>query len=177
MKFGPLAAALAFPLVFAATGCDSRNSHISSNDSPRSASTNETTRISSALPGEGFKASIVVADAPAKLRAGQVAIISARVKNISTTVWPALGEDDARYAITLRDRWLKGTAEEVVNDLDGGVSLPHDIRPGEEVTLTITVTAPRDPGEYVLELDMVQEQVNFFRERGSQPAKVNVLVV
>lgn len=172
MKLGPLAATVAFSFVLAATGCDSRNSQMRPYGYPGAAST----RISSALPQEGFKASIVVADAPAKLRAGEMAIISARVKNISTSVWPALGEDDARYAITLRDRWLRGIAEEVVNDLDGGSSLPHDVRPGEEVTLMITVKAPKDRGEYVLELDMVQEQVNFFHDRGSQPAKVNVRV-
>jgi hypothetical protein len=175
MKLGTLAATVAFLFVLAVSGCDSGNSQISSSDSPK-ASTSDLTRITSALPEEGFKASIAVADAPAKLRAGQKAIISARVKNISTNVWPALGEDDARYAITLRNRWLKGSPEEVVNDLDGGASLPHDIRPGEEVTLMITVTAPQDPGEYVLELDVVQEQVNFFQERGSQPTKVNVRV-
>ncbi|CAN5658082.1 hypothetical protein BH18ACI4_BH18ACI4_14330 [soil metagenome] len=176
MKLGPFAAAVAFPFVFAASGCDTRYSQTSPNDSRGPFSSSGTTRITTPLPKEGFRASIVAADAPAKLRAGQMAIISAHVKNISTSVWPALGDDDARYAITLRNRWLKGAANEVVNDLDGGASLPHDVRPGEEVTLMITVTAPKDPGKYVLELDMVQEQVTFFHEQGSQSARVNVRV-
>ncbi len=35
----------------------------------------------------------------------------------------------------------------------------------------IKVKVPQDSSQYVLELDIVQEQLNIFHERGSQSAK------
>ena len=143
-----------------------------------SASQPSSTKITSALPDNAFKASLAVADAPTKLRAGQMQIIEVRVKNASPTAWPALGADDARFAITLRNRWLEGGGSEdkVVNDIDGGASLPNDLGPGAEATIPLKITAPKKPGDYVLELDMVQEQVTFFHDKGSETARINVRV-
>ncbi|HVF56291.1 MAG TPA: hypothetical protein VM934_09080 [Pyrinomonadaceae bacterium] len=136
-----------------------------------------TTKITSALPESGFKASLTIADPPTKLRAGQTQLVEVRVKNASPNAWPALGADDARYAITLRNRWLEaGGGDKVVNDIDGGASLPNDLGPGAEAVIPLKITAPKKPGEYVLEFDMVQEQVTFFRDKGSETAKVNVRV-
>jgi len=39
------------------------------------------------------------------------------------------------------------------------------------------ITAPKEPGEYVLEVDLVQEQVAWFRDKGSATAKTKVTVV
>ncbi|MCA1592818.1 MAG: hypothetical protein LC754_09260 [Acidobacteria bacterium] len=180
-------AALALACAFAATSaCDSEParesapttpaSNAAAGGAPGNAAPETSTRITSPLPDGGFKASITLPDAPTRLRAGQQEIIEVRVRNVSTSVWPALGEDDARYAITLRDRWLKPDGEKVVNDLDGGASLPHDTRPGEEVTMQLSIKAPKEHGEYVLEVDMVQERVSFFHDKGSEPARIKVSV-
>jgi hypothetical protein len=48
--------------------------------------------------------------------------------------------------------------------------------PGSEVDLPLKITAPKEKGNYILEFDMVQEQVTFFREKGSTPARVKVNV-
>jgi len=136
----------------------------------------QSTQITSSLPDEGFRAVITAPDAPTRLRAGEPKSVEARVRNAGTVVWPAMGADDARWAITLRNRWLKPGTNEVVNDLDGGTSLPHDVAAGAEVPMSITVVAPKQPGDYVLELDMVQERVSFFGDKGSQPLRVNVKV-
>jgi hypothetical protein len=134
------------------------------------------TRIEAPLPEDGFRAQLTPVNAPAEMAPGAQEVILVSIKNVSGHTWPALGMEDARYAITLRNRWLEPGGEKVVNDLDGGSPLQHDIRPGEEFSLPIKVGAPKQPGEYVLEFDMVQEQVTFFRERGSTPATVRVVV-
>ena len=66
-----------------------------------------------------------------------------------------------------RDRWLMADGVGVVNEMDGRASLPHDVEPGAEAQLTLTVTAPQAPGEYVLEIDLVNEGVTWFYQRGS----------
>jgi len=40
----------------------------------------------------------------------------------------------------------------------------------------LPVRAPTDPGTYMLELDMVQENVRWFAQAGSRPARVRVRV-
>lgn len=134
------------------------------------------TRITSPLPDGAFRAALTPSEPPAKMRAGEKQVVTVHVKNVSQAAWPADGEADGKFAITLRDRWLSADGGKVVNDLDGGASLPHDLAPGGEADLPLRVTAPKEKGDYILEFDMVQEQVNFFRERGSTPARVNVHV-
>ena len=134
------------------------------------------TKITAPLPDGGFRAEIGLSNPPVSLRAGQAAVIEVHVRNAGNVTWPAFGEDDGRYAITLRDRWLAPDGQKVINDLDGGTSLPRDVRPGEQAVMSLKITAPKTPGDYLLEADMVQEQVNFFHDRGSQPARIKVRV-
>lgn len=136
----------------------------------------QSTKITSALPDSGFKASLTIIDPPTKLRAGEQATLQVRVRNASDANWPALGMEDGTYALTLRNRWLGAGRDEVVNDFDGGTSLPYDLGAGTEVVMPLKVIAPKKMGEYDLEVDMVQEQVNFFHDRGSEPAKIKVRV-
>jgi|GEM_PF-3235968 len=134
------------------------------------------TRIEEPLAETGFRAQLAPQNAPAEMAPGEQQVVLVTVKNAGDKPWPAMGREDAKYAITLRNRWLEPDGEKVVNDLDGGSSLPHDIRPNEEFSLPLKVRAPLQAGEYLLEFDMVQEQVNFFRERGSTPTRVKVVV-
>jgi hypothetical protein len=134
------------------------------------------TRTEAPLADEAFRARLSPVNAPTEMAPGAEEIVLVTVRNTSGALWPALGQEDGRYAITLRNRWLAPDGEKVVDDLDGGTTLGRDLKPGEELSLPIRVRAPRQPGEYLLEFDMVQEQVNFFRERGSEPARVKVVV-
>lgn len=135
-----------------------------------------------ALPANGYKAQITTADTPAKLRAGQKETIQLKVKNASDTMWYSRGGEvnthpDNRFYIAAGNRWLKADGETLVTNMDGRYGLPRDLKPGEEVDVPLQVTAPKEPGEYVLELDLIQEQVAWFRDKGSPTAKVKVSVV
>ena len=63
----------------------------------------------------------------------------------------------------------------VVQD-DARASLLFDLTPGQEVELPLTVTAPREPGRYTLEIDMVQELVAWFGSAGSKTLRLEVVV-
>jgi hypothetical protein len=129
-----------------------------------------------AFPDSDYRAEITTADAPASMRAGEHATLRFRVRNLGRSNWPAHGDARGMYQVNAGDRWLDASGASVVNDLDGRRSLPEDLRPGEEVELPLDVTAPRSPGEYVLEIDMIHEGVTFFGEKGSHTLRMRVRV-
>lgn len=54
--------------------------------------------------------------------------------------------------------------------------LPHDVLPGESVTLDAILRAPRRPGEYVLMWDLVHEDTTWFSGQGVAPGVARLLV-
>jgi SAM-dependent methyltransferase len=129
-----------------------------------------------ALPDAGFKAQITIVDAPATLCARTQVTITARVKNSSDVVWPITWLPDGRYRIQLGNHWLDEDGR-MIQESDGRMPLPHDMQPGEEVELQLPIHVPEINGAYVLELDVVQELVAWFRDRGSASATVCIQVV
>jgi hypothetical protein len=129
-----------------------------------------------AFPDRDYRAEITVSNPPASMRTGERTELRFRVRNAGGSAWPARGDSRGAFQVNAGDRWLDSSGARVVNDLDGRTSLPADLRPGEEVELTLAVTAPSAPGDYVLEIDMVHEGVTFFREKGSKTLRMNVRV-
>lgn len=135
----------------------------------------------SALPNNGFKAQITLVEPPSKLRAGQKETVRVKVKNMSDVTWWARGAQintrpDNKFYLAAGNRWLKADGSLLTN-MDGRYGLGKDLKPGEETEVPLVVTAPKDPGEYTLEVDLVQEQVAWFSDKGSPTAKTRVTVV
>jgi hypothetical protein len=133
-----------------------------------------------ALPNEAFKAQITLIDPPAKLRAGQTETLKLHVKNASSVTWWMRGAEinpavDNKFYIAAGYHWLDKDGKTVAA-LEGHNAIPKDLKAGEETDMTLQVTAPKDPGEYTLEVDMVQEQVAWFKEKGSTTATSKVTV-
>jgi len=133
------------------------------------------------LPDRAFRALLAIKDAPTKLRAGQKETVVVRVKNASDVFWWARGGEtnDAssnRFYIAVGDRWLQQDGK-LVTEMDGRIGIPKDLRPGDEVEVPLTISAPTTPGTYTLEIDLVQEQVSWFHDKGSLTAKAEVTVV
>jgi hypothetical protein len=122
-----------------------------------------------------YRAEIEAPGAPGTFRAGERVALNLRVRNLGPVAWPASGER-GMYQVNAGDRWLDPATGRVVNDLDGRTALAADLPPGGEASLTLPVRAPAEPGDYVLEIDMVHEGVTFFREKGSKTLRLNVKV-
>jgi SAM-dependent methyltransferase len=118
-----------------------------------------------ALPTAGFKAQIAIQDPPTTAEPGSQVTVQARVKNISGITWPALSQ------IKLGNHWLNNKENPLVHD-DGRASLPRDLEPGEEIVLLLTITVPTELDDYILELDLVQETVAWFKNMGSRTTKL-----
>jgi SAM-dependent methyltransferase len=131
------------------------------------------------LPRNAVLAEIEPLDRELELEAGGDATVRARVRNAGDAPWPALM---GGRPVHLGNHWLDRAGTLLRLD-DGRVPLPHDVAPGQEVELELSVTAPVEPGDYLLELDLVQEGVAWFSQRRrlsrrrSRPARVPVRVV
>ncbi|HEV3470924.1 MAG TPA: hypothetical protein VG148_16495 [Pyrinomonadaceae bacterium] len=128
-----------------------------------------------AFRDEDYRARVESLDAPAAMRAGEKRALRFRVENRGGATWPARGNEINWYQVNLGDRWLD-PAGGLVNDMDARAALPFDLAPGASVELTLGVTAPRRPGDYVLEIDLVHEGITFFRDKGSRPLRLPVRV-
>lgn len=125
---------------------------------------------------QDYRAEIEAPGAPGTFRAGERVVLNLRVRNHGSIPWPARGDTRGMFQVNAGDRWLDAGGVRVVNDLDGRTALAADLLPGGETELTLPVTAPKEPGNYVLEIDMIHEGVTFFREKGSKVLRINVRV-
>jgi len=135
----------------------------------------------SALPSSGFKATITLVEPPDKLRVGQKETVRVKIKNNSDVMWYARGapvntRQDNKFYLAAGNRWLKAGGELVTN-MDGRYGISKDLAPGEEAEVPLAITAPKEPGEYLLEIDVVQEGVAWFSDKGSPTARTKVSVV
>jgi hypothetical protein len=129
------------------------------------------------LPDNGYKARITLPDPPTKLRAGEKVIIQVRAQNASDVPWKVRGGGaDNKFYIAAGDRWLKPDGT-LITAQDGRYGLNRDLKPSEETEVPLLITTPKDPGDYILEVDLVQEQVAWFHDKGSPTARVKISVV
>lgn len=178
MKKAILAAAAACAL--AASGCGGGEQPALNENMSANATQTVTSRLAAALPDNGFKAQLTLPDAPPKLRAGQKETIHVKVKNASDVIWWARGGEyndrtDNKFYLAAGNRWLN-TEGKLVTNMDGRYGLPKDLKPGEEIEIPLLITAPKNPGDYTLEVDLIQEQVSWFSDKGSPTARAKVTV-
>jgi hypothetical protein len=134
------------------------------------------TQASGPLPDDQMRAELNMnLPAPANLRAGLRETVYVKLRNASSVNWPALATATGGQRILIGNHWLDENNRPFVND-DGRSILLYDLKPGEEIELPLTVTAPHRPGRYVLEVDVVQEGVTWFASKGSKRSRTVVTV-
>jgi len=132
--------------------------------------------MNAAFPDYDYREEIIALNAPGSMRAGEKTTIRFTVKNIGHSTWPSVGNKEGRYQVNIGDRWLTADGATQINELDGRTGMPKDLEPGQQIELPLNVTAPQNPGEYILEIDMVHEGVTWFYERGARPLRLRVQV-
>jgi SAM-dependent methyltransferase len=123
------------------------------------------------LPAGGFRARLLPDPTPFNAPAGELLNLTVTVENRSTQLWPALPDSNGRFQIKLGNHWLHQNGRMLQRD-DGRSPLPHDLTPGERVKMVVGVRAPQWDGDYWIELDLVQENISWFAEKGSPTARV-----
>lgn len=106
-----------------------------------------------------------------RMAAGTKYTGSISVRNAGSVTWPSGGFNPVRLGY----HWIDAAGRAVLWD-GPRTDLPKDLEPNQSVTLKIEITAPKEPGNYVLEVDMVQEYVAWFGQKSTKPARLPVLV-
>ena len=143
---------------------------------PEARSKFESSWMNAAFPDSDYREQITALDAPAVMHPARKVTIRFKVKNLGHSTWPAVGNKEGRYQVNIGDRWLDAGGKVEINGADGRSVMKGDLAPGAEMELQMAVTAPRNPGEYTLEIDMVHEEVTWFYERGATPLHLRVHV-
>lgn len=128
------------------------------------------------LPEAAFQGQAVVLESPSVVE--PTSLISLKVELINHSEYPWLspfGYSLKPFGIYLGHFWFSAdTTEELAEQPRHFL---HDVvTPLSSGIHEITVRAPEVPGEYYLELDLVQESVCWFKSRGFLPARLRVLV-
>jgi 4-amino-4-deoxy-L-arabinose transferase-like glycosyltransferase len=127
------------------------------------------------LSEDGFRATIRVISSPNSLQAEQEGTLRVLVTNDSKLLWLGRERTGGRYQVSLGNHWLDREGKVITND-DGRSAVLNDLRPGEQTELKLTINAPKTPGDYLIELDMLQEGVSWFGLKGSPTLRVPVRV-
>ena len=109
-------------------------------------------------------------------QAGERVSVRVAVENAGDRTWPSVGRPAGGLCVRLGGHLaLQGDDYYWRHDAMRG-TLSRDLDPGQNMTLEAQLTLPEENGDYLLELDMVQEHVCWFRQRGSETAVVRCRV-
>jgi hypothetical protein len=106
---------------------------------------------------------------PPTVQSGEIASVTLSVRNDGPFAWPIDGDHPVRIA----HHWRDPAGNLVVWD-GFRTELPHEIQPGETLSVPVWFFAPGRPGTFVLEIDVVQEDVIWFASKGSQLLRATV---
>jgi SAM-dependent methyltransferase len=125
------------------------------------------------LPDGAHTAAIALtAPLPTFVR-GEAVPLAVTVTNRSPVLWPVLGPAPLR----LGNHWEAAPGGAVLAYDDGRTNLPADLPPGATAELELVVTPPATSGRRAdLVLDIVEEGVCWFAERGSNATRIPVTV-
>ena len=121
------------------------------------------------LDDNAYRARIVVVERDTRLAPGVTRSILTRVENCGTATWPFGWHQSP--AVRLSYHWERRDGQALAQH-GRRTPLPATVRPGESVLVPIEVAPPEEPGRYVLDLDLVHEEVRWF----GCPTRLEVLV-
>lgn len=127
------------------------------------------------LPETAFRAQLKLISPVSSMPAGGSSDLIVLVKNESNVVWTARERSGGVFQVSAGNHWLDQQGNMVIND-DGRAALLRDLGSGQETELKLTVNAPGKPGNYLLEIDMVQEGVSWFGLKGSRTLRLPIKV-
>lgn len=125
--------------------------------------------------GPLYRAAWLEVEAPSQGTVGKTVTFPVRIRNEGALIWPPDGD----HPVNLTYKWLDSEHHVIVAD---GLRTPigREVDPLDEISLDAKVQFPAEPGEYILQLDMVQEFVVWFQWKGSPvyeaPAEVKSAV-
>lgn len=123
------------------------------------------------LPASAFRVGLEIDEPVASFAPGQSADVRVMVQNLSKLNWQP-GEQSGIY---LASRWFRDDGSPVM-EAAAGVPLDRPLAPNEKREMVAKVQAPDKGGKYTLEIDLCEQGLAWFSDRGSVPHRSNVAV-
>lgn len=118
-------------------------------------------------PGN-LRAEFTFAEAPpARAEAGAKVSLKVAIKNIGDTLW--LNGQTVRAGVVMPGLKVIDEQARIITELHGQPMLPRSVVPGQSVVLEIPFRAPSVRGCYRVKIDLIDQHICWFEERGSQP--------
>jgi SAM-dependent methyltransferase len=133
------------------------------------------TAVGGPLPASSYRARLTTTANTLSAEPGAQITLDVVAENGSSQVWPALPDARGHRQICVANHWLHDDGELLRRD-DGRCPLPFDVAPAASASVMLVVTAPQADGRYLLELDLVQEDVAWFSETGSPTLRIPCIV-
>jgi len=108
---------------------------------------------------------------PQHIEAGDKLELALTVKNAGDTLW--LNGQTVRSGVVMPGVRIIDERGEIIAELHGHPMLPHAVPPGLTVDFDIQLVTPASPGTYTIKIDLVDQHVCWFEERGSQPLLIS----
>lgn len=141
-------------------------------------------KVSETLPGSSvpdsrapsvLRAEISLRSAwPASFTAGEVFVAAFVVQNKGDTLW--LGGRHLRRGAVMLGVKILDRSGLIRDEFHGAPPLPRAVAPNESSEVVIEHACPSEPGSYTLKIDLVDQHICWFEERGSEALSLTMEV-
>jgi SAM-dependent methyltransferase len=121
-----------------------------------------------------LRAQLGLPHAQLEVAAGEAVTLTVTLRNTGNTLWLAQGRQGTGR-VALGAHLLDAQAALLEQDF-ARATLPADVAPGSEARATLAFDAPRQPGEYIVEVDLLVEGLVWFGSKGSITARLALRV-
>jgi hypothetical protein len=121
--------------------------------------------------GDRYRVAWLSVAAPTEGKTGETVTVPVRLRNDGSLTWVP----DGNHPVHLSYKWLDTDRKVVVAD-GLRTSLGRQVPPLEEISLDARLQFPPTAGQYILQLDMVEELVTWFQWKGSPVYEAQVKV-
>lgn len=129
------------------------------------------------LPQTAYRVEWISNQIPSEMATDKEYHIAVTLRNAGNEPWPSKGTGGGQInQVSIAYHWLAHQAEKVVLFEGHRTALPHDVTPGETISVNNVVVTTPGPGTYRLQLTLVHEGVAWFEEQGSKTLIASVTV-
>lgn len=119
-------------------------------------------------------ANLIVEGAPKSVPRGKTFHLKVLARNKGNTWW--LAKVGSKRGTVSLGAQLYDTKYNLLDERFGRSKVPKDVYPGQEAEFDLKLRAPNNPGKYLVELDMVDEGIMWFKDYDFNPLRVKIKV-
>jgi 2-polyprenyl-3-methyl-5-hydroxy-6-metoxy-1,4-benzoquinol methylase/glycosyltransferase involved in cell wall biosynthesis len=112
---------------------------------------------------------------PVQLKSGEALNIELEIENTGDTLW--LAGRETRTGVVMPGVRILDDQGTLVSEFHGEPPLPRAVAPGETIQLKVEHAAPQRLGNYQLKFDLVDQQVCWFEDAGSEALTIQFEVI